>query len=102
MTDSSNVSVIIVSFQSDAALMSLFPSIPENVELIIVNNSPDQSLEKLKKVKIKPLGIEGYSKSEWVLIDFGDVLVHVMHPEAREFYSLEKLWDESLNSEQMI
>ena len=51
MTDSSNVSVIIVSFQSDAALMSLFPSIPENVELIIVNNSPDQNLEKLKKIK---------------------------------------------------
>ena len=51
VTDSSNVSVIIVSFQSDAALMSLFPSIPENVELIIVNNSPDQNLEKLKKIK---------------------------------------------------
>jgi len=49
--DSSNVSVIIVSFQSEAALISLFPSIPENVEIIIVNNYPDQNLEKLKKIK---------------------------------------------------
>ena len=66
-----------------------------------VKSISDNIIKKLKKVKIKPLGIEGYSKSEWVLIDFGDVLVHVMHPEAREFYSLEKLWDESLNNEQM-
>ena len=62
----------------------------------------DNIIKKLKKIKVKPLGIEGYTKSEWVLIDFGDVLVHVMHPDAREFYSLEKLWDESINNEQMV
>ena len=67
-----------------------------------VKSISDNIIKKLKKIKIKPIGIEGYSKSEWVLIDFGDVLVHVMHPDAREFYSLEKLWDESLNNEQMI
>ena len=37
--------------------------------------------------------------SEWILIDYGDLLVHVMHPKAREFFSLEKLWDESINPE---
>ena len=78
------------------------PSINLAQSYIIVKSISDNIIKKLKKVKIKPLGIEGYSKSEWVLIDFGDVLVHVMHPEAREFYSLEKLWDESLNNEQMI
>ena len=51
VTDSSNVSVIIVNFQSENALESLFSSIPENVELIIVNNSSDQKLEYLKKIK---------------------------------------------------
>ena len=67
-----------------------------------VKSISDNIIKKLKKAKVKPIGIEGYSKSEWVLIDFGDVLVHVMHPDAREFYSLEKLWDESLSNEQMI
>ena len=67
-----------------------------------VKSIADNIIKKLKKIKVKPLGIEGYTKSEWVLIDFGDVLVHVMHPDTREFYSLEKLWDESINNEQMV
>ena len=67
-----------------------------------VKSIADNIIKKLKKIKVKPLGIEGYTKSEWVLIDFGDVLVHVMHPDAREFYSLEKLWDENINNEQMV
>jgi len=56
----------------------------------------DNLVIKLKKNKVKPIGIEGYNKSEWILLDYGDLLVHVMHPEARAFYSLEKLWDESI------
>ena len=59
----------------------------------------DNLVTKLKKSKIKPLGVEGYTKSEWILLDYGDLLVHVMHPEARDFYSLEKLWDESIDSD---
>ena len=56
----------------------------------------DNLVTNLKKNKVKPIGIEGYNKSEWILLDYGDLLVHVMHPEARAFYSLEKLWDESI------
>ena len=59
----------------------------------------DNLIDKLKKDKIKPLGVEGYNQSEWILIDYGDLLVHVMHPSARDFFSLEKLWDESINPE---
>ena len=56
----------------------------------------DNLVTKLKKNKVNPIGIEGYSKSEWILLDYGDLLVHVMHPETRAFYSLEKLWDENI------
>lgn len=61
-----------------------------------VKSIADNLIIKLKKNKIKPIGVEGYSSSEWILLDFGDLLVHVMHPETREFYSLEKLWDENI------
>lgn len=39
-----------------------------------------------------PLSLEGYNQAEWVLADYGDLLVHVFSPKAREFYSLERLW----------
>ena len=45
-----------------------------------------------KKAGFKPLGIEGVDAGEWALVDFGDTVVHVFQPNAREFYDLEKLW----------
>ncbi|MEQ1620060.1 MAG: ribosome silencing factor [Methylococcales bacterium] len=47
---------------------------------------------KLKEFDIKPLGLEGDLTSDWVLLDLGDVIVHAMTQQAREFYQLEKLW----------
>ena len=52
-----------------------------------------QSLEKgLAEHGMKPLAIEGYSRGQWVLIDFADVVVHVFYQPIREFYDLEGLW----------
>ncbi|QSA95514.1 ribosome silencing factor [Methylococcus sp. EFPC2] len=52
----------------------------------------DQVAEKSKDHGVQPLGIEGQAAGEWVLVDLGDVIVHVMKPQIREFYQLEKLW----------
>jgi ribosome-associated protein len=47
---------------------------------------------ELKREGELPLGIEGYDKADWVLVDYGDFIVHVFSPAAREFYGLERLW----------
>lgn len=44
---------------------------------------------------IKPIGREGADEGKWVLLDFGDLVVHVFQPEEREFYRLEKLWGDA-------
>lgn len=54
----------------------------------------DQVIEAAKASGNRPLGVEGRESHEWVLIDLGDVLVHVMQVETREFYDLERLWSE--------
>lgn len=53
----------------------------------------DEINEQLKKqLKSRPVRIEGYSGAEWVLLDYGDFVVHIFNKESREFYDLERLW----------
>lgn len=55
----------------------------------------DQLVVKAKENGIKPLGVEGEDTGEWILVDLSDIVVHIMMPASREFYSLEKLWSDT-------
>jgi ribosome-associated protein len=52
----------------------------------------EKLIEKAKKNKVPPYGSEGKQYGEWVLVDLGDIIVHIMHPATRAYYQLEKLW----------
>lgn len=68
--------------------------------MIIVNGTSmrhvsamtDKVIEGMRERGQRPLGVEGQDLGEWVLVDFGDVIVHLMRPQTRAFYNLEKLW----------
>ncbi len=55
----------------------------------------DKVIQTIKASKYECLGEEGKKEGEWVLVDLGDVIVHVMHPDTREYYQLEKLWHDT-------
>jgi ribosome-associated protein len=52
----------------------------------------DAVMESLSNVGVKPAHVEGYDRSEWILLDYFDFIVHVFAPETRMFYGLERLW----------
>jgi ribosome-associated protein len=58
-----------------------------------VRSIAENVVEKAKAAGFRPLGVEGAREAEWVLVDLQDILVHVMLPRVREFYSLERLWE---------
>ena len=60
-----------------------------------VQSTSDKVVEALRAYGIRPLGVEGQQTGDWALIDFGDVVVHVMREETRDFYGLEKLWSDA-------
>ena len=57
----------------------------------------DNVLDKLRDIGVKPLLVEGSVPGRWVLLDFGDFIVHIFTDEARRFYGLERLWGDAPN-----
>lgn len=56
----------------------------------------DSIRERLQEnLKLKPYNYDGYKNSQWIIIDYGDTMVHVFLPEFREFYNLEDLWSDA-------
>ncbi|MFC0267899.1 ribosome silencing factor [Kushneria aurantia] len=62
----------------------------------------DSVIERAKSSGARLLGVEGEAGSDWMLVDLGDVVVHVMMPEARRVYDLERLWSELPNDLQRL
>jgi ribosome-associated protein len=70
--------------------------------VVVTGNSSRQNVaifesieQELKKERLVPLGVEGKEHAEWILMDYGNFIVHVFSRTAREYYSLEKLWGDA-------
>lgn len=84
--DVTEISLSEISSVADRFVICSGQSVPH------VKALADEVEEKLSESGIDPLRIEGYSTASWILMDYGDVVVHIFTGEAREFYNLDRLW----------
>lgn len=89
-----NIEIIDVSKQTSLADYFVIASCQSTVQ---VRACVDEIEEKLDEKEIKVKHKEGYRGGSWILMDYGDVIVHVMQQETREFYAIERLWDDVSN-----
>jgi ribosome-associated protein len=76
----------------DKTIMADYFVLATGTSNIHIRSIVDKVLEKMKASKIRADRIEGYAEGQWVLVDYGDIVVHVFAQEVREFYDLESLW----------
>ncbi|RJQ32600.1 MAG: ribosome silencing factor [Actinobacteria bacterium] len=88
-TDKKGQDISILDFRNFNTITDFFIIVSGNTKRQ-VDVIADNVIKELKK-ELKPLGIEGKS-GDWVLIDFGDIIVHVMTHDMREYYQIERLW----------
>jgi ribosome-associated protein len=55
----------------------------------------DSVQERMREERVRPLHVEGYNRGQWILLDYGDFVVHIFQEEPRRFYSLERLWGDA-------
>lgn len=60
-----------------------------------VKTISDNIRKELRELKIKPIGVEGEDRAQWLLIDYGDLVIHIFTEEQREYYQLERLWQDA-------
>ena len=88
----SDIEILDVSKQTSLGDYFIIASCQSSVQ---VRACVDEVEEKMLEAGFPPKHKEGYRGGSWILIDYGDIIVHVMQQEAREFYSIERLWDEA-------
>ena len=76
----------------DRTLIADYFVLASGTSNVHIKSVVDGVIEKMKKQGQKADRIEGYTEAKWVLVDYGDVVLHVFAPEEREFYDLESLW----------
>lgn len=84
-------SVIAIDVSDQLALTDVFVVAAADNERQ-VSAIVDGIIERLQELGVKPIRREGQRDDRWVLLDFGDIVVHVQHEEEREFYALDRLW----------
>ena len=88
-----DITVLNIAEVSNFADFMVIASGTSNTHLKAISTN---TIRELSRKGLKAIGEEGQESNEWVLADFGDVVVHIMHPEVRELYELEKLWNPEL------
>lgn len=68
--------------------------------VVIAGGSSERQISAISRglidsIKERPIGVEGISGSRWVVVDYGDIIVHVIHDELRAYYNLEGLWSDA-------
>ena len=86
----------------DKSSMADFMIIASGTSSRHIQSLSEQVLEMLKKNGIKNSKIEGKDSTDWKLVDGIDLIVHIFHPEKRNFYELEKIWSELIPKEKLI
>lgn len=85
----SNLKAIRISDLTIVSEYFLIATATSNTHAKALADDLDFELEKFGR---RPLRVEGYSSASWILVDYGEVVVHIFYGETRDFYSLERLW----------
>jgi ribosome-associated protein len=93
-SDKKAINLVVLNLQEIASFTDYF-IIVSGVNERQVQAIADEVFERLKKAGTPAMRIEGYKTAEWILLDYGDFVVHVFEEKARKFYDLERLWRES-------
>jgi len=89
--DKKALAVTVLDLQAIASFTDYFV-ITSGTNLRQVQAIADEIVDQLKKQGTRAARVEGYQKGEWILVDYGDFIVHVFEDKARRFYDLERLW----------